>query len=280
MMNPYGNEYFETVNTQPGANHLANNACRLLDFELVVLNPGDEHAVSTGQHELGLVVLTGTVDISVDGQRFAQVGGRATVFAGPPSAVYAPCGAAVTVKAGSKAEVALCSAPSKLQTAAYQVKPEEVTHGKWGQFNTSRTFNFMINQNRPSERLHLAEVTVVSGNWATYPPHKHEDNLPEKGEVYQEEMYFYRTEPADGFGMCALYGGKIAQDYAFIIRNNTIQKMPYGYHTLTAAPGYKIWYLALIAGDTKAASPVLDPHHAWYARTDLVVDNITQNYMR
>lgn len=279
-MQSYGKQYFEEVSAQPGINTLAHNSCKLLNFELAVLNAGEQHTFQTNDREYGLVVLTGTVDILVNEQRFEKVGSRATVFAGPPASVYAPCGAAVTITATNRAEVALCSAPSQMETAPYLVKPEEVTHGKWGQFNTSRTFDFMINQTRPSERLHIAEVTVVSGNWATYPPHKHEDNLPEKGEVFQEEMYYYRVDPADGFGMCALYGGKIEDDYAFVIRNNTIQKMPFGYHTLTAAPGYKVWYLALIAGDTKAASPVPDPHHAWYSRTELVLDNITKNLTR
>ncbi len=41
-----------------------------------------------------------------------------------------------------------------------------------------------------------------------------------------------------------------------MIRHNSIQKMPAGYHTLAAAPGYRLWYLALYAGNTK--SPALD----------------------
>lgn len=278
-MNPYGVDYFEPVAADAGLNALRHNSCKLLDFQLLILNAGEKHTFASGEREYGVVVLTGTADISVSDTSFKTVGGRRSVFAGPPSMVYAGCGAEVTIQAAQRLEVALCSCPSATPIAPYRVDPGDCFQGRWGRFNTARTFNYMIDGRRPSERLHLAEVTAPSGNWATYPPHKHEYNAPERGEIFQEEMYFYRADPVEGFGFCALYGGKVEQDYAFMVRHNTILKMPYGYHTIVAAPGYKIWYLALIAGDTKAHSPIPDPNYAWWNKADIALENVEQNLL-
>jgi 5-deoxy-glucuronate isomerase len=276
-MQPYGLEYFETISPQKGLAGLQKNPCKLLDFSVVSLNPGENHAFETGEREVALVVLTGTVDMRVNGLPFEKVGGRATVFSGPPAMVYAPCGSAVTVIAYDNAELALCSCPSQTKIAPYRLDAGDVVSGKWGRYNTSRHFNYLLNISRPSERLHIAEVTVISGNWATYPPHKHEQNEPVHGEVFQEEMYYFRVDPMEGFGLAALYGGQAEGDYAFMVRNNTILKMPHGYHTLTVAPGYRLWYLALIAGDGKAAQPVVDPAHGWFSRMDTYLENLEKN---
>jgi 5-deoxy-glucuronate isomerase len=103
----------------------------------------------------------------VNGQPFVGVGGRKSVFAGPPSLVYAPCRARVAIQATTKAEIALCSSLSSSEIAPYRIDPADCFQGKWGRFNTTRTFSFMIDQRRPSERLHVAEVIAPSGNWAT-----------------------------------------------------------------------------------------------------------------
>ncbi len=279
-MSNYGSDYFENVLTEPGMNGLSFNTCKLLNFQLLVLNIGEKYSFATQDREYGLVILTGTADISVGADlTFKNLGGRRSVFAGPPTMVYAPCQAPVTIQASSRLEVALCSCPGATVIEPYRIDPGDCFTGRWGRFNTSRTFNYLIDARRPSERLHIAEVTVSSGNWATYPPHKHEYNVPEQGEIFQEEMYYYRAEPAEGFGFCGLYGGKAKEDYAFMIRNHSILKMPYGYHTLVAAPGYRIWYLALIAGDTKASQVMADPNYAWWNKAEIALENVEQNLL-
>lgn len=276
----YGRAYFEELSRDPGVNVMHHNTCQLLDFKLLVLAGGESHALTTADREIGIVVLTGKVNITVGDERFDNLGGRRTVFEGPPTMVYAPPGRAVTITALGNAEVALASSPSTTDIAPYRVGPGDCFQGSWGNFNTQRTYNYMINAHRPSERLHLAEVTVESGNWATYPPHKHDETQPERGEIFQEEMYYYRLDQAGGFGFCASYGGEADDDYAFMVRDNTIHKMPNGYHTVCAAPGYKVWYLALIAGHDKGHAVFVDPDHAWYNKTETVLGNVSRNLLR
>lgn len=274
MMNSYGTQFFEPVGNGEGLNRLQHNTCRVLNFELLVLGPGQVHEFDAREREWRIVSLTGTVDIALDDKKFEDVGGRRSVFDAPPSAVYSPPQKTIRISARTGAEVAICSCPATGEFEAYRIDPKDAIQGSWGNFNTTRSYNYMINSDRPSERLHLAEVTVQSGNWATYPPHKHDENRPELGEVFQEEMYFYRTDDPNGFGLCASYGELAGGDYAFIARNNTIHKMPSGYHTVCAAPGYKLWYLALIGGDDKRHAVRTDPQHAWYNRAEVALGNI------
>lgn len=236
--------YFEVVTANPGRNKLKHNTCRIIDFELLILGKGQTTTINTGAREIAFDILTGTAEITVDGtHRFTKLGGRKSVFDGPPSMVYAGCGSVVDIKAVDDVEIGMGSAPSSTPIEPWSLSPEDATTGQWGKGNSERHYRFMINGDTPSERLWFTEVFVENGNWATYPPHKHED-VP--GDVFQEEMYFYKVEPKTGFGFCGQFEGLVQSDYAFLIRNNTIHKMPHGYHTVTAAPGYRVFYLAIL----------------------------------
>lgn len=267
----YGEPYFEPVATDPGLNKLKHNTCRIIDFGLLVLAKGESHAFRTEGREYGIVLLSGKATIEVDGKRFEDVGERDSVFEGLPNMVYAGCGNAVTITATTDLEIALASALSSTPIDPYVVRPDEVKVGQWGEGATKRRFRYMINADRPSERLWLAEVFVQDGAWATYPPHKHEEV---EGDLFQEEMYFYKVDPPQGIGFCGQFEGLVGSDYAFVIRNNTIHKMPFGNHTVTAAPGYRVLYLALYAGHDKQHRPTTHPDHANFASHNLPVDSI------
>ncbi len=251
----YGQPYFESVGTGNGINRLAHNTCRIIDFELLALRAGQKWTYSTAGRECAFDVLTGSATISVMEQQFAQLGGRGTVFDGPPSMVYAPSNQQVCIEALTDVEIGIGSATSDATFAPYAITPGEAITGQWGDGNTERHFRVMINGDRSSDRLWFTEVVVRDGCWATYPPHKHED-VP--GDLFQEEMYFYKVSPETGFGFCGEFGGLVGGDYAFMIRNNTIHKMPCGYHTVTAAPGCQVFYLAVYAGRDKRHAP--SPH--------------------
>lgn len=263
----YGRHYFETVTDNPGLNSLKYNTCKILDFKLLVLKAGETYEMKTENREYAFDILTGTATFEVNASRFERLGGRKTVFDSPPSGVYAGCQASVKVIAVTDVEIGVGSCPSQTAIEPYSVSPDDAVTGQWGEGNVTRHFRYIINKDRPSERLWFTEVFVQDGCWATYPPHKHED-VP--GDLFQEEMYFYKVEPAHGFGFCGQFEGLVGSDYAFVIRNNTIHKMPYGYHTVTAAPGYKIFYLALYAGYDKAHKPSPHPDHANYMQNKVL----------
>lgn len=267
----YGHPYFETVSEQPGLNRLKHNTCGVIDFSLLVLKAGESHTFNTAGREYGLVIMSGgPVSIQVGEHAFNDLQGRASVFADKPTMVYAGCNSEVRIQAGGDVEIALCSALSSTPIDPYLVLPADVPTGQWGEGNTKRRYRYMINQDRPSERLWLAEVFVQNGAWATYPPHKHEDV---EGDLFQEEMYFYRVDPPHGFGFCGQFEGLVEEDYAFLIRNNTIHKMPFGNHTVTAAPGYRVLYLAVYAGHDKGHRPTAHPDHVNFQDNQLSEDD-------
>lgn len=262
-------KYFQSVAQETGLNRLRENPCKLLGFELLRLGPGESFEDRSEEREIIGVILGGKCDVVIGERTFADLGGRPNVFAGKPYSFYVPrrTGFKIVAAGGRAVEIGLCSAPSELDTDPYVIAPDEVTNHTVGAANFTRTLSFIhMGEGKPIDRLMVAEAFVPTGNWATYPPHKHEvDNLPH--EVFQEEMYFFRLNPPDGFGMARHYTDDGSINEAYVIKNNTIFIMPKGYHTVVAAPGYTMYYLACIAGNHRVSAPVLDPDVGWVDKT-------------
>lgn len=260
--------YFEAVPSQLGANRLPSNPCKLLDFNLLRLAGGETYQGSSASREVLAVVLSGRATFAVGEKRFENVGGRADVFSGKPHSVYIPCGADYAITAQGPLEVGLCSAPSDLEAEPYVIGPAEVTSGVWGAANFSRRFHQILTEagqpSLPAARLIVGETYTPSGNWSTYPPHRHErDNLPH--EAFHEEMYFFKVNPPDGFGIARFYDGEV--DTGYTVHDNTILMVPHGYHTVVSAPGYTTYYLWFLAGNHRTQAVVNDPEVGWVGRT-------------
>jgi len=260
--------YFAAVPTDFGINHLPSNPCKLLSFDLLILADGQSYGGATGDREALAVLLGGRGSFTIGGREFREVGGRPNVFAGKPHAVYIPRATGYTVTAHGRLEVGLCSAPSDLDTAPYVIGPERVTAGVWGAANFTRNYHQILTlagqPDLPARRLIVGETYTPSGNWSTYPPHRHEvDDLPR--EAYHEEMYFFKVNPADGFGMVRYYNDE--GDMGFIVKDNTILMAPNGYHTTNSAPGYTSYFLWLLAGNQRVQATVDDPSLSWVTRT-------------
>ena len=149
------------------------------------------------------------------------------------------------------------------------IGPERVANGVWGAANFKRYFHQILTQvaqpDLPARRLIVGETFTPSGNWSTFPPHKHEvDDLPR--EAYHEEMYFFKVAPADGFGICHYYNDQ-GEEENFTVRDNTIMMAPSGYHTVVSAPGYTTYYLWFLAGEHRVQATVDDPALGWVSRT-------------
>lgn len=261
-------EYFAKVESKPGLNLLPHNPCRLLDFQLLVLPAGETFSGQTGEREVLAVILGGRAAFEVGGRRFEGVGKRANVFAGNPHSVYLPCGNSYTIRAQGPVEIGLCSAPSDLGGDAYVIGPERVNTGKWGAANFSRNFREILTATQqpdlPARRLIVGETLTPSGNWSTYPPHKHEED--KGGEAFHEEMYFFRVNTPEGFGLLHHYDRQGFEEN-YTVRHNTILMAPRGYHTYVGAPGYTSYYLWMLAGEHRTQGVMNDPDVGWVAKT-------------
>ena len=122
----------------------------------------------------------------------------------------------------------------------------------------------MLEASSPAESLFLVEVITPGGHWSSYPPHKHDTDDPPR-ETYLEETYYHRFQPAQGFGFQRVYTPDRALDEAIVIEDGTLVLVPRGYHPVTAAPGYDLYYLNVMAGPVREWRFTDDPDHKWVA---------------
>jgi 5-deoxy-glucuronate isomerase len=262
-------KYHAYLANNPGINHLPINPCKLLDFGCLKLEANETHRAESGDREIVAVILGGKASFEINGTRFEKIGGRPNVFTGKPHSVYIPAGARFTIQAEGPVEIALPSAPSDLKADPYVIPPAQVANGVWGAANFKRNFHQILTlasqPELPACRLIVGETYTPSGNWSTFPPHKHQaDNLPR--EAYHEEMYYFKVNPADGFGICHYYTEE-GEEENFTVRDNSIHMMPRGYHTVVSAPGYTTYYLWFLAGTQRIQATVDDPSLGWVSRT-------------
>jgi len=262
-------KYHAALTAKSGLNSLPYNPCKLLDFNFLKLGDGEEFTANSGEREILAVILGGKVSFTINGAIFEKVGGRPSVFSGKPHAVYIPASADFSIKALGNVEIALPSAPSDAGIEPYVIAPSQVANGVWGAANFKRYFHQILTlaaqPDLPARRLIVGETFTPSGNWSTYPPHKHQvDDLPR--EAYHEEMYYFKVNPADGFGICHYYN-EAGEEENFTVRDNTIHMMDRGYHTVVSAPGYTTYYLWFLAGNQRVQAVVDDPNLGWVGRS-------------
>jgi len=221
---------------------------------------------STGDLETVVVLLGGVVDVEANGESLGSAGGRSSVFEGPGHAVYAPTGTVLRLKATTPAQLAIATAPAGqgAPLKARIIGPGDQRLADVGKGNWSRTVRTILGPEHAAGRLLLGETINPPGNWSSYPPHKHDREAPPE-EVRLEEVYFFKVDPPEGFGVQVRYDD--AGTEAFAVRDGDSAVIRSGYHPLVAAPGYSLYYLWIMAGDGRQMIPFMDPAHAWVAES-------------
>jgi 5-deoxy-glucuronate isomerase len=215
----------------------------------------------TGGDELCVVVLSGTCDVRSEHGDWRGLGGRRDPFSGLPNAAYLPPGTRYAID--GDAELALCTAPARDGAPARRLPPAGVTPERRGRGDHERTIHSILMGDQPAEALLVCEVLTPPGHWSSYPPHKHDrDALPE--ESLLEETYYHRISPPQGFALQRVYGGDL--DETLAVRDREIVLVPRGYHTVSAPPGYALYYLNVMAGPVRAWAVANDPDHDWVMR--------------
>jgi 5-deoxy-glucuronate isomerase len=216
-------------------------------------------ASATGDGEIALVPLSGRCRVEAGGGSW-ELGGRASVFAGLPAALYLPRDTEYRVEA--EGEVAICGARCEHRREPVLIRPEEVEIEVRGAGNATRQINHLLKPEFPAERLLVVEVFTPAGNWSSYPPHKHDEDKP-PGEVVLEETYYFRTAAPEAFAVQRLYSPRHGLDLTETVRDGDLMLVPYGYHTTAAAHGYDLYYLNALAGDRRSMAAADDPDLAW-----------------
>lgn len=248
---------FRKYKTQEGYTKLAqpgDMGMNLIDFGILNLKEGQNFREATGKNEVVLVVLSGKCDLfSPDGE-WTSVGKRESVFTGKPYSFYIPSKSEYKIIGSGDAEIAICKAPADFKRKARLITPEDTNILSRGRDNWYRDVCEIACLKEDTEALIVGETISGPGNWCSYPPHRHK----------LEEMYFFKANPNQGFGIQRVYTDDKKLDELYVIENNTMVAMPEGYHPLVAAPGYSIWFLYVLAAEkNQILEPYNDPAHNW-----------------
>ena len=239
-----------------------------ISLRMIRLKKGGTHIISQPDEELALVMLGGQADIRAGGQHWEQLGQRANVFAGMPHTLYLPAGTAKVEITGSTetCEVAVCGARADRKFPAAVIDPSAVEVEIRGGGNATRQINHIIKPDFAADRLLVVEVYTPSGNWSSYPPHKHDVHNP-PGEVDLDEIYFFKISQPEGFAIQRIYTRDGRRNETVTVRDNEVLLIPDGYHPVVAAHGYDCYYLNVLAGSARSMAASDDPDYAWVRGT-------------
>ena len=235
-----------------------------VSLRMLHLEIGQEFAVAQPGEEVALVMLGGRAEIRAGGQHWDSLGARANVFAGMPHALYLPVGTErIEIRSlTNSCEVAVCGARASRHFPAAVIEPSSVEVEIRGGGNATRQINHIIKPEFPADHLLLVEVYTPSGNWSSYPPHKHDVHNP-PGEVDLDEIYFYKISAPEGYAIQKIYTRDGRRDETLTVRDNEAVLIPEGYHPVVAAHGYDCYYLNVLAGSARSMAASDDPDYAW-----------------
>ena len=233
-----------------------------LSFAMLSLKAGEKHSLAPCAKETALVLIKGTAAVSAAGIGRQVIGPRKEFFNAKPWTVFLPAQQSCIIEAVEDSEIAICQANSNRTGDVVVIPPDKVKEVTIGKANYTRRALIMLDENIPAEFLFIGEAIVPSGNWASYPPHRHErDALPD--EVEMEEVYYFRFDRPQGFGIQKIYTDDRSIDETLTIRDHDTLLIPRGYHPVVAAPGYTLYYLWIMAGKNRRFLSSIDPDHKW-----------------
>ncbi|UOF90966.1 5-deoxy-glucuronate isomerase [Fodinisporobacter ferrooxydans] len=241
-----------------------NSPLKYIGFKVVDLASGARYSEELSKIECCIVVLTGRINFTDKEVAFENIGTRDSVFEQiPTDSVYVSNNRYFEVEAVSQARVVLCYSPSEKQLPTRLIKATDNMIENRGKFNNKRLVHNILPDSDPSaNRLLVVEVYTNSGNWSSYPPHKHDrDNLPE--ESFLEETYYHEMNPRQGFVFQRVYTDDRALDETMTVENSDVVLVPAGYHPVGVPDGYTSYYLNVMAGPTRIWKFHNDPDHEW-----------------
>lgn len=248
-----------------------------LSFGAVRLEQGKEWVFSTSENEVVIAILGGTCDVSTGSEAFKHIGSRKDVFHGLPTSLYFSRNTSILIHAVSESlDFAFGFAKATKDHPNRLIKPEDISIELRGGENASRQINKMVPPGFPCDRLVMVEVYTPSGNWSSYPPHKHDRRtLDKNGELLEadlEEIYFYKINNPAGFAYQRIYNNERTLDELILASDSDLILSPEGYHPVVSGFGYDTYYLNILAGSDQSLASTDDPVYSWVKQTWKKVD--------
>ncbi|MGQ4665365.1 5-deoxy-glucuronate isomerase [Metabacillus halosaccharovorans] len=241
-----------------------NSTLEYVGFKMIDMASGAKYTETLRKQECCIVAVTGQIDVTDQEVTFERIGTRESVFEKKPTdSVYVSNDQTFVIEAVNQARVALCYSPSnkQLPTKLISASDNGVEHRGTGN-NKRMVHNILPDSDPSANSLLVVEVFTESGNWSSYPPHKHDqDNLPE--ESFLEETYYHEMDPPQGFVFQRVYTDDRSIDETMTVENSDMVIVPVGYHPVGVPEGYTSYYLNVMAGPTRVWKFHNDPDHEW-----------------
>ena len=230
---------FRKTNATPGR-HISitprNSTNRHLSYGRIILNEGVTSArFDNGDDETGLIVLSGSARIAVDGQTFELV---------QYDGIYIPRHSSIEITSSTGVDIAEFSAEVSRRYPLRVVHYAEMAKDPTLKFATGgpgqqRNLNIVFGKNVEAGRLVAGFTVSEPGNWTSWPPHEHAAML--------EEMYVYFNMPEPAFGIQMVYDIAQSPELVTAVRDGDAVLMPSGYHPNVSVPGHTICFLWAMA---------------------------------
>lgn len=243
-----------------------------LNMSAMRLDRGQTFAQDTGEHENAIVILGGTCTIRSSDGDFKAIGRRPDVFSGMPYALYLSRHKHFEIEALSDGlEFASCWVATDEDHPTQLVTPDMSKIEIRGGGNATRQINSILPPGFDCQRIVCVEVYTPSGNWSSYPPHKHDVHRTDaSGQLIEadlEEIYFYKLNYPGGYAYQRVYNDDRSIDGLMLAQNHDSILVPEGYHPVVSAHGYTTYYLNFLAGSAQSLAASDDPDYAWVKGT-------------
>ena len=214
----------------------ANSTNRHLSYGRIILNENEKSVSFTNNdRETGLVVLSGTATVTVDGKRFDL---------GQYDSMYIPRDSSLEIETSQQVDIAEFSSDVEgrypLQLVPYaDVSKNPTLKFSAGTPGQQRHLSIVLGKNVDAGRLLVGFTISEPGNWTSWPPHEHAAML--------EEMYVYFDMPEPAFGIQMVYNDTQYPELVTVVRDGDAVLMPSGYHPNVSVPGHRIAFLWAMA---------------------------------
>lgn len=239
-----------------------------LNFEARLMRKGEKWEGITGDYEYAFILLSGNYSVTTDKGNWETINGRKNVFEGIAHTLYLPRHTSFSIIAQSDLlDIAAGWCLADHDFPACFKTPEEAAIEIRGGDNATRQINSLVEPGFACSKMVAVEVYTPSGNWSSFPAHKHDERKVDANgnltEANLEEFYFYKIDKKEGYAIQQVYTSDRSLDELLRLKNNDLALIPRGYHPVVAAHGYNCYYLNFLAGSDQSLANTPDPDHEW-----------------
>lgn len=239
-----------------------------LNFEARNMAEGEVWEHDTNNNEMVIVLLSGNFKVKSNKGNWETNNGRKDVFSGVAHTLFLSRNTKFTLEATSESlDIAYGWCNTEEDFPAKFVTPEETPVVIFGGDNATRQFNDLVPPGFGCSKMVCREVYTPSGNWSSFPAHKHDERiLDEQGNVLepmQEETYFYKFQKQGAYAIQQVYTKDRSLDEIVRARHNDVVLIPRGFHPVVAEHGFHCYYLNFLAGTDQCLANTTDPDHEW-----------------